>query len=69
MEKTITQLQSVTAEQIITQDLMNAFIAEQFFYIDKHTTKMLSDVPNVIQGLSQAFVGGIYFHLKRVSGF
>lgn len=33
------------------KDLMNAFIAEQFFHIDEHTTKMLSTVPNVIQNL------------------
>ncbi|MDM5188092.1 hypothetical protein QUF99_12400 [Bacillus sp. DX4.1] len=51
MNKTITQSKRVTAEQLIMKDLMNAFIAEQFFHIDEHTTKMLSTVPNVIQNL------------------
>ncbi|GLB60907.1 IucA/IucC family protein [Cytobacillus sp. NCCP-133] len=55
MEKAMIQKQSITAEQIITQDLMNAFIAEQFFLIDKQTTKMLEEAPTGIQQLYPAF--------------
>jgi siderophore synthetase component len=55
MSKTITQSKSVTAEQLITKDLMNAFIVEQFFTIDEYTTKMLSTAPNVIQDLYPEF--------------
>lgn len=55
MNRTITQSKNVAAEQLIMKDLMNAFIAEQFFYIDEHTTKMLSTAPNVIQNLYPEF--------------
>lgn len=55
MEKTIIQKQNVTAEQIITQDLMNAFIAEQFFNIDHHAPRTLEDAPNVIRDLYPEF--------------
>jgi siderophore synthetase component len=51
MNKTITQSNSVTAEQIIMKDLMNAFIVEQFFDINEYTIKMFSNAPNVIQNL------------------
>ena len=55
MENTIIQKQSATAEQIIMKDLMNSFIAEQFFYLNEHTTKVLADAPNVIQNLYPEF--------------
>ena len=51
MNKTITRSKSVTAEQLIMKDLMDAFIAEQFFNIDQHTKMMLSTAPGVIQKL------------------
>src|SRR4051812_40514175 len=53
MNKTITQTKNVTAEQLIMKDLMNAFIAEQFFHIDEQTTNMFSNAPNKIQKLYQ----------------
>ncbi|WP_017728875.1 IucA/IucC family protein [Halalkalibacterium ligniniphilum] len=51
MNETITQSKSVTAKQLIIKDLMNVFIAEDFFTINEHTTKMVFDAPNIIQKL------------------
>ncbi|MGG3448356.1 IucA/IucC family protein [Domibacillus aminovorans] len=51
MNKTITQTKNATAEQLIMTDVMNAFIAEQFFHIDEQTTNMLSNAPDTIQKL------------------
>lgn len=55
MNNTIIQSNRVTAEQVVMKDLMDAFIAEQFFQINEHTTQMLSDASNVIQTLYAEF--------------
>lgn len=71
MNKTITQTKNVTAEQLIMKDVMNAFIAEQFFHIDKQTTNMLSNAPNTIQKLyheskhSLIYTGALCFLVEK----
>lgn len=55
MNKTITLSKPMTAEQLIMKDLINAFIAEQFFHIDEHTAGMLSNAPKGIQNLYSGF--------------
>ncbi|WP_083566581.1 IucA/IucC family protein [Domibacillus mangrovi] len=71
MKQTITPLNNITAEQVILKDLMNTFIAEQFFTIDEQTDNRLSDAPNSIQhlfsGYEQSFVyiGEICFLIKN----
>ncbi|NYF26102.1 IucA/IucC family protein [Sporosarcina sp. JAI121] len=55
MNQTITQTKRATAEQLIMKDLMNAFIAEQFFTIDEHTSKSFTTAPSAIQNLYLEF--------------
>lgn len=51
MYKTIIESIDLTAEEVIMKDLMDVFIAEQFFTINAATTKRLIDVSNDVQNL------------------
>ncbi|QGQ99110.1 IucA/IucC family siderophore biosynthesis protein [Paenibacillus psychroresistens] len=70
MIRSITQIRNRTAEQRVRKDLMDAWIAEQFFVFDTQTTMKLSDVPELAQQLypeyerALIYVGKICFLIE-----
>ena len=70
MNLSITQSQGKTAELRIMKDLLDAFLAEQFFIIDAGTVTELSAAPELIQklypayGQASVYIGEICFLIE-----
>lgn len=71
MNLSIAQSQGQTAELRIMKDLMDAFLAEQFFIIDADTVTELSAAPEFMQrlypdyGQASVYIGGICFLIEK----